>query len=201
LAAIAIPQFAAYRTRSYNANAKATNKLAVNAGADVNAEIGVYGTTEAVGGKLVAAPMADEVGVVQASSTTAGLKIGATVGVVGGRLSGTNAQTLKGIAVPMGIGAQMGMLVDASPESAAGGACVSGGCSNIVITRADKGDTTYASDSDAPSVLFSVINANWPTGAVGINAVAAALVATDAVDNFNNVPGGGVPNANFTQLN
>ena len=48
LAAIAIPQFAAYRTRSMNANAKALNKSAVNSQADLNAELGAYGETAVI---------------------------------------------------------------------------------------------------------------------------------------------------------
>ena len=46
LAAIALPQFAAYRTRAMNSNAKALNKVAVGAQSDINAELGCYGVTE-----------------------------------------------------------------------------------------------------------------------------------------------------------
>ena len=198
LAAIAIPQFAAYRTRSYNANAKALNKAAVNAQSDLNSEIGVFGTTEAAGGTLVAAAMATEVGIAAVSTTTPALRIGATNAVVGGRISGTNAQTLKAMSVPIGLGAQMTLLADSSAEVA--NICVAGGCSHVVMTRADKGDTAYGTDSDAPSVLYSVINANWPTGAAGLSATPVA--ATDAADNFVGQPGGGLPApGNWTQMN
>ncbi len=197
LAAIAIPQFAAYRTRSYNANAKGLNKMAVNAEADLNAEIGCYGTTEAAGGTLVAAAMNTQVGIAAVSTTTPALKIGATNAVLGGRISGTNAQTTKAMSVPIGLGAQMSLLADSSAVVA--NICVAGGCSNVVMTRADKGDAAYGSDSDTPSVLFSVINANWPTGAAGLSATAVA--ATDDTDNFTAVAGGGVPVANWSQIN
>ena len=58
LAAIAIPQFAAYRTRAFNANAKALNKQAVNSQSDLNAELGCYGNSEAVPATLDVAPAA-----------------------------------------------------------------------------------------------------------------------------------------------
>ena len=54
LAAIAIPQFAAYRTRSFNANAKAVAHNFVGAQADLNAELGAFGWTEGTNNTLVA---------------------------------------------------------------------------------------------------------------------------------------------------
>jgi prepilin-type N-terminal cleavage/methylation domain-containing protein len=197
LAAIAIPQFAAYRTRSYNANAKAMNKVAVNSQADLNSEIGSYGVTEAAGGQLDDAVAAPNVGVAAVSTTTPALKVGATVAALGGRIGGTNAVTGKSMSVPVGLGAQMTLLADAS---AAAAPCTAGGCSNTIMTRADKGDTAYGSDSDVASALYSVVNANWAIGAVGLSATEKA--ATDSVDDFAAVPaGGGAPVANWSQLN
>ncbi|HID70775.1 MAG TPA: prepilin-type N-terminal cleavage/methylation domain-containing protein, partial [Desulfobacterales bacterium] len=54
LAAIAIPQFAAYRTRAINASAKAVASNAKGTQADLNAELGCFGWTEAAAATLVA---------------------------------------------------------------------------------------------------------------------------------------------------
>ena len=108
LAAIAIPQFAAYRTRSMNANAKALNKMAVNSQSDLNAELGAYGESTAAAATLVAA-VGDirGAGVLMDSNATPALGIGATGTAAGGRLSGTNSASLGTFAVPLGIGANM----------------------------------------------------------------------------------------------
>lgn len=199
LAAIAIPQFAAYRTRSYNANAKAVNKMAVNSQSDLNAEIGCYGVTLAAPAVLTAAADATQVGIAMLSTGAANVPnaIGATAAVAGGRITGTNAVTTKGMSIPLGIGAQMTLLSDSSAIVA--NTCDSGGCSNVIMTRADKGDTAYGSDSDAANQLFSVINATWATAAAGLQAT--AVTATDAADNFTAAVGGGLPVANWAPIN
>ena len=188
LAAIAIPQFAAYRTRSFNANAKALNKQAVNTQADLNSELGCYGHSEDTPAMLIdnAAAAATEM----ISSDEPGLAIGATAGVAGGRLAGTNATTTKEFSVPLGIGNAMALLVIESDADAALG-CGSGGCSHVVISRSDRGDTAYGSDSDVANVLFSVSNPTWTSAAAGIQAT--AVDADDGDDNFTGQAGGGEP--------
>jgi prepilin-type N-terminal cleavage/methylation domain-containing protein len=191
LAAIAIPQFAAYRTRSFNANAKALNKMAVNAQSDLNAELGCYGHSEAATAMLTANPAA----AATASSgvaANAGLSIGATATVAGGRISGTNAASTKLFAVPLGIGSNMNLDTSESPVTAA--VCISGGCSNIVHTRADKGDTAYASDSLAANALYSVSNPAW---AVAGAVLGATPVPPDPLNTQVNVldPDGNPANA------
>ena len=199
LAAIAIPQFAAYRTRAFNANAKAVNKNAVNSQSDLNAEIGCYGVTLAAPALLTAAADATQVGIPMLSTGFPANAIGATAvaGGAGGRISGTNARTTKAMSVPLGIGAQMTLLSDSSAIIA--NICDSGGCSNVVMTRADKGDTAYGSDSDSANQLYSVINATWATAVAGLQA--APVVAIDSADDFAGVAGGGVPVANWTPIN
>ena len=53
LAVIAIPQFAAYHTRAFNANAKAAITHTVNSQADLNAELGAFGHSEAAPALLI----------------------------------------------------------------------------------------------------------------------------------------------------
>ncbi len=200
LAAIAIPQFAAYRTRSMNANAKALNKMAVNAQSDLNAELGTYGFTEGAAWQLVD-NVADlrGVGVVNDSNATPALAIGAVAATAGARLAGYNGATLKGFAVPLGLGANMELLCD---TSGAVGTAVNDSVSYHVYSRHFQGDTAYASDSDVPNVLYSVSNAGW-VGAAGIQATTIAPAAqTNEFDGDNDpvtadVNGGGQPSANW----
>lgn len=206
LAAIAIPQFAAYRTRANNSNAKAANKLAVNAQSDLNAELGCYGHSEvapaalnaiAVSGPGLATAVLEEI-----SSTAAGAAhaIGATSVGAGGRIVGTFLNPagviLKTFAVPLGIGMQMSLITAESPATA--GSCPSSGCSNVVFTRHDKGDTAYGADSDVANGLFSVSNPAWPVGAItaGILSISSPVKIAAAVDNANDfaaLSGGGLP--------
>ena len=209
LAAIAIPQFAAYRTRSFNANAKAVNKMAVNSQSDLNAELGCYGNSEAVPATLAIAPVGAAAPAISSAAGGAGLATGATATVAGGRIAGANASTGKEMAVPLGIGSQMSLLTSASPVIAL--TCPSGGCSNVVFSRADRGDTAYGTDSDAANTLYSVQNPLWPTLAAGIQATtfvaadptAAAGIQFDLDGNpaTADVPGGGAPEANWAILN
>jgi prepilin-type N-terminal cleavage/methylation domain-containing protein len=184
LAAIAIPQFAAYRTRSYNANAKALNKNAVNSQADINAELGAYGWTEAAAGNLADIPGA----AAQANTTGSGAQVtAATAANVGGRLSGNNGITGKTFAVPLSFGTGMAILAN-TPAVVNG---VNNADNYVVYTRAAKGDTAYASDSDAASTLYSVSNPAWVAG----NALNATTYAPTANTNdFGTAPnGGGAP--------
>jgi len=206
LAAIAIPQFAAYRTRSINANSKALNKMAVNSQADLNAELGCYGNSEAASWTLADVPAAAASAI---STADPALATGATNGAAGGRLSGLNSNTAKTFAVPLGVGNSMSLLTTASPAAPA--TCPSGGCSNVVFTRADKGDTAYGSDSDAAGTLYSVSNPAWPNAAAGITATTfAAADPTAAVgcqfdpdgDPTTATVGGlGAPQPNWANLN
>ena len=202
LAAIAIPQFAAYRTRSFNANGKALNKMAANTQSDLNAELGAYGETEGADANLLD-PVADlrGNGVVNDSTTNAALAIGAvaTAGSTGGRLVGTNGGTGKSFAVPLGMGANMNLICD-TPLLVAN---VNSSTSYVAYTRHRDGDTAYASDSDVPNTLFSVSNATW-VGTVGIGATtiqpavsAANEFDTDGDPNTAEVAGGGAPDANW----
>lgn len=194
LAAIAIPQFAAYRTRAFNANAKAMTKQAVNSQSDLNAELGCFGHSEADAKKLV-----DNTGTAAPaiSTTTVALAIGATDAKEGGRLAGKNAATTKEFSVPLGLGNAMSL--DARESAAAAATCASGGCSHVVYARADRGDTAYGADSDVANTLYSVSNPEWTKGAAGISAT--ALAPTDNTDDINGQTGGGKPTAEWKAAN
>ena len=202
LAAIAIPQFAAYRTRSMNANAKGLNKIIVNGESDLNAELGCYGFTEAANATLsvVAGAQGESNTIIDPL-----LSSGATAVTGGGRLTARNAASLKDFAVPLGLGANMSAI---ATVPAAGGAGVNTFTSHNVITRHHRGDTAYASDSDVPTNLYSVSNPAWPAIATGIiTAAYPANAATDLneFDMDNNpltpgFPGGGLPTTTYAQV-
>jgi prepilin-type N-terminal cleavage/methylation domain-containing protein len=195
LAAIAIPQFAAYRTRANNSNAKALNKLAVSGQADLNAELGCYGHTEAAAAILGAAAVSGQGAVTvteQASATlAAGNATAATAAVAGGRIVGTHTVTGKVFAIPMGVGALNSLLTSESAVTA--GSCPSGGCSYVVYTRHDKGDTAYGADSDVANGLVSVSNPLFPVGAIsaGIVNITTAVTVYAATDNVQSIAGAG----------
>lgn len=204
LAAIAIPQFQAYRTRSYNANAKAVNKNMVGTQSDLNAELGAYGETAATANTLVdLVPAATRgAGVAMSSNVVVALSQAATAAVAGGRLSGTQGATAKSFAVPNGLGASM-MAFANTPTAVAN---VNTSISYIIVTRHLQGDTAYASDSDNANTLYSVSNANW-IGAEGIlAAVPAAVSNANSFDADGNpttadVAGNGAPGANWASAN
>ena len=199
LAAIAIPQFAAYRTRAFNASAKAVNKNTVGTEADLNAELGCYGESQAnAAATLTAAVIAPGAGVEMSSNSVPGLAIAATATAAGGRLAGNNNAAGKGFAVPMGLGAKMIVLANTPTD---GGGAVNNSTSYVLFTRALGGDTAYGSDSDVPNVLFSVSNANW-AGADGLLAAPfAAVTGNNGFDNdgdlntISTINGNGAPTA------
>jgi len=213
LAAIAIPQFAAYRTRAQNANAKALNKMAVNAQSDLNAELGSYGETEGPGAAAfnLATAVGDirGAGVVNDSSVTTAFSIAAGANAPGGRLAGTNGGSGKSFAVPLGLGANMVLLCNTSGVAAS---TVNDSVSYHVYSKHIQGDTLYGSDSDVSSTLYSVSNPNW-AGAPGLTALNASTVPitiapvaaanefdADADPTTADVAGGGLPSTNWTMV-
>lgn len=210
LAAIAIPQFAAYRTRAMNANAKALNKMAVNAQSDLNAELGCYGETEGIAAAAFTLSTLRGVdtrggGIVLDSTVTPAFSIGAVAAVAGGRLSGVNAASTKQFAVPIGIGANMNLL---ATTPAAGAAGVNTSTSYDIYARHFQGDTAYGSDSDVPNVLYSVSNPAF-VGVAGLGGAAVvAAAATSGVNEFDGdgnpanagPPGGGAPTTTWQMV-
>jgi type IV pilus assembly protein PilA len=178
LAAIAIPQFAAYRTRAMNSNAKALNKMAVNSQSDLNAELGCYGETEGAAAALtdIVADLRGA-GVVNDSNATAVLSMGSTVvAASGSRLAGTNAGSGGAFAVPLGLGANMILLCNTPAPGAAG---VNTSTSYHVYSKHFQGDTFYSSDGDVANTLYSVSNANW-VGAAGLATMTGAIPVSQA---------------------
>lgn len=193
LAAIAIPQFAAYRTRSFNATAKALNKSAVSSQADLNAELGSYGWTEAA-----AAMLGNTTAAAAAATTANGTTTQVTAATAtsnGGRIAGTNNETGKSFSVPLGFGTGMAILAN-TPTPVANTNATN---SYMIFTRHSKGDTAYGTDSDASDVLYSVSNPTWVTSNV-LSATTTAPVSDVDTFGVTGVAGGGAPTANWMRV-
>lgn len=172
LAAIAIPQFAQYRTRASNSNAKALGKVLTSAQADLNSELGSFGNidTTAGGNNLtIAAAGAFGVSGVADSAADTALGVSASAATSGGRINGTNGASGGDFAVPFGLGANM-CLQTSVPAAAAG---TNSSTSWVAKTKAFAGDTVYGFDSDIPNTVFRVSNPLWAR-AVGFGAATAS---------------------------
>ena len=188
LAAIAVPQFMAYRTRATNTGAKAVVHNAKADNSNLNSELGIFGHTEAAAATLAAI----DGGIGAADSfTVPALELAATAAAAGSRLVSTRASDGKIMSVPTSLGARMTLHIidinNAADDS-----------TYHAFARAYKGDTAYAIDSDIENVIYSVSNPNWPNNA-GLQAatVAAALPAAADIDG---IGGGGLPTTTWEVL-
>ena len=188
LAAIAVPQFMNYRMRAYNSGAKAIVHNLKADQANLNAELGLYGHTEAAAALLTAAD--GTVGVAD-SSTVVALRVAATAiaGGAGARLVGTNAGGTRTLAIGISIGNNM--VADAQDINNANDRS-----SFCLYARHFKGDTAYGIDADIENALYSVSNGGWPDKAsIQATTIKPTLVPADDI---NNVAGGGAPTVNWT---
>ena len=188
LASIAIPQFLAYRMRSYNSIAKVLLHNLKSDNANLNSELGVYGHTEAGAVFLTAADAGAGVADTQA---VADLAAPATVARAGARLSGRTSEAVpRSLAIPIALGnntvAYCLDINDAANQS-----------SYNVFSRHIKGDTAYALDGDIENTVYSVSNPAWPHLA-GLQA-ASVDPTLDFADNLLNAGGGGSPTAAWTK--
>ncbi len=186
LAAIAIPQFQAYRTRSYNANAKAVVHNTTGTQADLNSELGAYGYTVAEANTLVMDIHADADIAPSDTSVVAALATAATATSNGARLEGNNTNSGKQFVVPLNLGRDMIAFSNTTGDSYHN------------YARAFNGDTAYVQDSDVPNISYSVSNAAWP-GLSGLQANTTGV--SDNTDNFSGgVNGNGAPSSNWTRV-
>jgi type IV pilus assembly protein PilA len=187
LAAIAIPQFQAYRTRAYNASAKAVVHNTVGVQSDLNAELGAFGFSEGAAATLIAAVGTQILkDVPNDTRALPALATAATAGAAGARLAGFNPRTTKQFAVPLPLGANMVAVANASATD---------GASYAIYARAIQGDTAYGLDSDMPNTLYSVSNATW-VHLAGMQATLPTTVS-DNVDDIKPATSNGAPSPNW----
>ena len=188
LAAIAIPQFSAYRMRGYNSTALSDMRNAKTGEESLYADSQCYGGVDAAAALLTAA--------VPATAQTATGPRAAAVGgqnpVAGGRVAGTNAAGMVG-AMPIGISNGVNLKTDFSVD-AASAPVANAVNSYLITTRHNAADTAYGTDSDNTTVTYRVVNSQWAGNATLLGTVATtALTASVGVDDYNpaGVPAGG----------
>jgi prepilin-type N-terminal cleavage/methylation domain-containing protein len=190
LAAIAIPQFAAYRLRAFNASAKATAHNAVGSQADLRAELGSYGHSEAANAALDAgdagyaiADTAADVALVIGAQSGAGAGAG-----VGGRIAGTNPTTGKVFAISFGYGANMAASIEDTNDALS--------LSYIAVARSIGGDTQYGIDGDVTNQVYSCSNAAiFPGTALAAADIADVVVGAANTENANDFDPNNTPNS------
>ncbi len=186
LAAIAVPQFLAYRIRSYNSAAKAvTHNVKADEG-NLNSELGLYGSTETTAAELDVTN--GTYGIADTNDQPA-MRIAATATAAGARLHGANGA--REMAVPIALGDNMICLASDSagdPDSF------------VIISRHFKGDTAYGIDSDVENVLYTVSNPNW-VNLNGLQSADSNVVAAINEDDFQGIDGAGAPATLWTSSN
>ena len=167
LAAIAIPQFAAYRQRAFNSSAQSDVRNTKTAEEVMQVDNQVYGATS-----NAILPGAGHGG--GAGATLAGPLAPATIAIAGANLTSTNAAAVN---VGLGIGVGNQVFLQADTEV--------GGVGSFVITgRHDQGPRSYSTDSDTTAIYFI----NDP-GMVGLGALTVTpVVATVGVDDLQLTP-------------
>ena len=184
LAAIAIPQFAAYRVRANNTKASTAAGVMKSAEAALNSDTGIYGASDRallIAGVAVLGPgtlLQGNLGAIVAAQVT----------VAGARVSGQNPTSLGasavGFSVPDGVDAQ------ANTDAL--------GRTYVVVAEAFRGNRAFGVDGDTENTMYFVQNETW-NGLADIQAtVPLPVVGRDAFDGA--IPGGGLPNPNWAVL-
>lgn len=181
LAAIAVPQFAAYRLRAFNTSGKAVTHNLKSDQANLYSETSLYGElgTAAVNLQTVVA------GGEAKTHSVPELAIPATAGAVGSALGNTR------LTISVVLGKDMSALCTVDTSDV--------GQSHLTFSRHYKGDTAYAIDSDVESLLYAVSNPTW-ADKDGIIATATAS-STIGADNIAAQPGGGAPGTTWSAVN
>jgi len=163
LAAIAIPQFAAYRQRAFNTSAQSDVRNTKTSQEVLQADHQIYGATGVETDTLPGAGHAGGSGLELAGPISP-----ATSTVAGGHLTSTNAQSVD---VGIGIGVGNGIYLQADTEA--------GGVGSFIITaRHNNGPRAYATDSDTTAIYYIDVPGLIGTGALNVTPE-TALVGVD----------------------
>ncbi|HXH71449.1 MAG TPA: prepilin-type N-terminal cleavage/methylation domain-containing protein [Mariprofundaceae bacterium] len=177
LAAIAIPQFSAYRIKAFNSAAESdlrNTKLAEEA---LFTDYQLYGTSVANTALAAAVGAAGN-----------GAIVDGAVALGAGNVNSI-ATTTVGQAAQIGVSNQVQLRADVDATLA----------SYIITTKHTQGDRAFATDSDATAVYWVQNTAAW----VGKGIVAAPVTipaSTPGADNIQGTAGGGAPSANWAPL-
>ncbi len=197
LAAIAIPQFSAYRMRGYNSTGLSDLRNAKTAQESLFSDVQAYGEID--GGNQAATVVLDAAAPAAGSGNTYNGPIAPAVGgaapVAGGRIAGVNASGATG-AIPLGVSNGNNLYVICSFDALTGQYN-----SFVAAARHNQGDTAYAGDSDNTVTIYRVQNPLWGGNVTWNNQIAATtpppLVGGDDI---NATSGGGSPTTNWTAM-
>jgi len=182
LAAIAIPQFAAYRIRGFNSAAVSDVKNLATTESAMFADWQRYGTTQANAGAFVAAVPA------------------AGVAILGGDANGDGISTADfgGATHGMAISISNGVTLFAITNVAVPAAGVAGNAATFIAAGKHlSGDTTYGVDGDS-SVTYQSALATLPVNTALTTALFIASITTNAVGADDFLVAAGTPVAGWT---
>ena len=175
LAAIAIPQFAAYRQRAFNASAQS------DARNTNTAESAFFSDWQVFGNSQVVVAVAGVPGVAAAAGS-AGITLvgpGDPTMVIGTLTAGTGRQ------IQVGIG--NGVRLQADTNAAGGAFAVD--TTFLAITKHDQGDTYFAVDGDSTASYFDVVAGSGGTILAAAAADAGILPNSTQIDDLTGVNG------------
>lgn len=161
LAAIAIPQFAAYRMRGYNAAANTDIRNSKTAQEALFADYQTYGKTQA------AATLAAAAGTTGAGVLLTGPLVAATATLAGGMITGDNTSG-QHVAVGTGLSNNVGF-VSTSMTPASGSASPS----YVMATKHMQGDREFGTETESTAIVYAA-NGAW----AGTQLTAAGAPAT-----------------------
>ncbi len=185
LAAIAIPQFAAYRSRGFNASAQSDVRGLATSQAALFGDAQVFGATQAV---VQANP---PVFLAWAGGPPAAAQV--LTGPNGGAgniptISATDANGVtRGIQIPLGNNVMIGAGTNV------GGAALLANTTFTAVSKHITGNTYFGVDSDTTAVFNKAAS-----GSEGTTLLPAVVVASTTADDFTNVVGPGLPVGNWT---
>ena len=203
LAAVAIPQFSAYRQKGFNAAANADIKNAKTAQEALFADHQTYGRTPAAALMLTATDLVDNTG--GAGNILTGPMVAATEAVLGAALTAPRpnpATSPPAAAIPTGVGISLSNKVSFASSSTVAATPAWTSNSYTMVSKHLNGTRVFATEAEGTAVFY-VQNDAWGNIAMtSITGAPAAGIAAPAVGQeiTATLAGGGVPTATWTPL-
>jgi prepilin-type N-terminal cleavage/methylation domain-containing protein len=200
LAAIAVPQFMAYRMRGYHTMAAADCRNWVAGQAALFQDAATYGT-EIGSVSLMGIPGNGAAAVALRNTIIAGGRAGESVaasqGNIGTMVTGTRTDAggnSLNFGFPVGIGDGVELTCGTSWSGAVNPAFHD---SYLIITEHQKGIRAFSADSDVSSTIFFAENESWKGSALGTMDNGFAGAANVGADDLSAAAAGGSPNATW----
>lgn len=171
LAAIAIPQFAAYRIRGYNASAQSDTRNLNTSEAALFADWQRYGSTA----QLASGAAFNNAAIAAVAVAQQGAAVLGGNDQLDGIFTIDNSGTNRGLQIPVGNGVTVYADMDVLPTAALASAAFNGFGKHL------QGDTTYGVDSDSTSVYQ---NSTLVAVGTALAAQGASITPTANVDNL-----------------